>query len=524
MEMLLSFRSSPELLRGVALSRILARCSQTFDGSHGSESTYRLSEQVDSIQFFISHNWAVPRIKKFIVLACYFNFDIAMLACFIVSLVLSILQVLGALPSTSTRNLVPYKTGFFCVCSLLPTFFAVNFFVRDLLALFRLRGPSVFLDKICIHQVDEELMKAGIQKLGAFVRHSNCVLVLYTDLYLRKLWTVFEIAAFLAVHSKEQITVLPVDEWTFYCGCLFLCYPMTVASKAFEAGTGFSYTFYITTGVGAAAYGWVVRKWSQGKRATQVRLESFRVQDCVCAVESDRPLVYGNIKVLMLACGVLPESASEEDSLEAFNVQVRTNLLEVMQPFLGLRFAFRRRQYLFAGIAILGGAALDTLAPLSCGREPREVFAAFLVFVFWCLVGWPMLIMFAEICFQLRPALRGGREIAHAILAVIFLGALAFAVDMALKKLGRMAGQCDICLAGLISVSAVGLPVELAVMQMAFRSRKVTLGTSETQTIMGEHSHQSLAAELYAGDCPERIDELGHENDMLESELSKACV
>merc|ERR1719506_2620815 len=53
-------------------------------------------------------------------------------------------------------------------------------------------GPTVFLDKTCIHQTDMQLQIAGISKLGAFIRNSNCVVVLYGEQYLERLWTIYE--------------------------------------------------------------------------------------------------------------------------------------------------------------------------------------------------------------------------------------------------------------------------------------------------------------------------------------------
>ena len=72
-------------------------------------------------------------------------------------------------------------------------------------------GPAVFLDKTCIHQTDMDLQTAGIRKLGAFLRRSRCMVVLYGQEYLQKLWTVYELASFLTLCPGSQIWVIPLS-------------------------------------------------------------------------------------------------------------------------------------------------------------------------------------------------------------------------------------------------------------------------------------------------------------------------
>merc|ERR1712117_185394 len=80
-------------------------------------------------------------------------------------------------------------------------------------------GRTLFLDKTCIHQVDKDLQKQGILKLGAFIRKSLCLLVIYSDLYLIKLWTVYEVACFLCLHPLQNMSVVPTFlPFVFLCG------------------------------------------------------------------------------------------------------------------------------------------------------------------------------------------------------------------------------------------------------------------------------------------------------------------
>ena len=65
-------------------------------------------------------------------------------------------------------------------------------------------GSKIFLDRICIHQKDEDRKKDGILSLGGFLRHSRSMLVLWDSTYPTRLWTVFELAAFLKSHGGES--------------------------------------------------------------------------------------------------------------------------------------------------------------------------------------------------------------------------------------------------------------------------------------------------------------------------------
>ena len=54
------------------------------------------------------------------------------------------------------------------------------------------------------------IQRQGIEKLAAFLRCSDEMVVIYTDVYLLKLWTVYEVASFLALSSVDKMTVVPV--------------------------------------------------------------------------------------------------------------------------------------------------------------------------------------------------------------------------------------------------------------------------------------------------------------------------
>merc|ERR1712113_511465 len=46
-------------------------------------------------------------------------------------------------------------------------------------------------------------------KLGAFIQKSERIVVIYTNIYLLKLWTIYEVACFLALHPISRMVVVP---------------------------------------------------------------------------------------------------------------------------------------------------------------------------------------------------------------------------------------------------------------------------------------------------------------------------
>eukprot|EP00929_Paragymnodinium_shiwhaense_P039382 TRINITY_DN20685_c0_g1_i17.p1 TRINITY_DN20685_c0_g1~~TRINITY_DN20685_c0_g1_i17.p1 ORF type:complete len:200 (-),score=36.44 TRINITY_DN20685_c0_g1_i17:540-1139(-) len=63
----------PALLRGTDYVEVLRRCGRILRSNEGGEKTYSLSKPLDQLDAFISHNWSVPSLTKFLALALHFN-------------------------------------------------------------------------------------------------------------------------------------------------------------------------------------------------------------------------------------------------------------------------------------------------------------------------------------------------------------------------------------------------------------------------------------------------------------------
>jgi len=217
------------------------RCGgRLFQNSKGSAATYKLSSVVTKIETFISHNWCVPRWKKYLCLALHFNAFTAVLVTLIVMLAFSMLSAFGFVPVVQLSER-PVPEGFLIKFTCVPTFLGVLLLAPDFLRCWSRCNPICFLDKTCIHQEDKGIQRRGIQRLGAFLAHSDSMVIIYTDVYLTKLWTVYEVASFLALHSVEQMWVMPTLMPQIVVFGLVLFYLSGVIGFVLWSFTGFLY-------------------------------------------------------------------------------------------------------------------------------------------------------------------------------------------------------------------------------------------------------------------------------------------
>ena len=113
--------------------------------------------------------------------------------------------------TTDGTSGVTNPTGPWCM---LLSWFAFNFvllFGRNLFPATSRLEPKVFLDKACIHQTDALLKEAGISSLGEFTFFSWSLVVLDSEDYLRRLWTVYELASFMIIRPRGRVVYLPVN-------------------------------------------------------------------------------------------------------------------------------------------------------------------------------------------------------------------------------------------------------------------------------------------------------------------------
>ena len=198
------------ILRGVRSDVVLRRRASLLGNANGSLSTFQLSQPADHLDAFISHNWCVSRGKKWLALSLHFYLFAAVVGALLSAAMVALMVILGLLPlfaSDGRRD----REGVCCRLFGSLVFGSLVLFWPDFKPRRCSWHPQLFLDKCCIHQVDLDLQRAGIESLGAFLFYSWSLVVLYTRVYTQVVWTVYEMACFLLLHPEGHLVWLHVN-------------------------------------------------------------------------------------------------------------------------------------------------------------------------------------------------------------------------------------------------------------------------------------------------------------------------
>ncbi|CAE7263138.1 unnamed protein product [Symbiodinium natans] len=221
----LSTKLHPSLLRGVPLHATLAGWGQHWANPDNGmftiekQPSYELSRPVESLDAFLSHDWASSRILKLLSLLIVYNSRAAFLSTLVVSILLGLLR--GYWQNLATAGwTVAFGHG---------TFVFVFLFWQWLQRPFQ-RPRMVFLDKLCVAQHDAEKKKQGIMAMAAFLLSSKKLVVLLTPRYCQRLWCAFELATFMKEPKRLRAGI-----WLAF---LMLCLASTVLPLVFYLGIG----------------------------------------------------------------------------------------------------------------------------------------------------------------------------------------------------------------------------------------------------------------------------------------------
>jgi len=169
------------------------------------DSLFEASVETTGVDLFISHSWSAGRWEKFLALCLHLNLQMAVVCCmmtwiFFVALMISWNGVSGL---GGSHLLLP------CFVYLPMATFLIVFFFGQQLSL-GLWSPSVWIDRLCIHQTDLELKAEQIKSVPTFVARSSRMLILCDGSYFERLWCNLELATFARHGGVEKVDVLPL--------------------------------------------------------------------------------------------------------------------------------------------------------------------------------------------------------------------------------------------------------------------------------------------------------------------------
>jgi len=345
-----------DLLRAAPLHKALEGLGKHWTGSAGTASEYMVSKTCESIGDFISHDWKTPRISKVLTLWWIYNFRAALAISSMFGIVLSILQAehVGIVPMPNvTRKFadgVESRPGVWCsFCC--PVIFVVSFIFWQPIKGRCVGDHMVFVDKLCIHQTDDQLKAEGILALAAFLKSSKRMVILWSSRYFTRLWCTYELATWLHLGRGFQETVhfVPVELATGYCWALafnLLIWTSGHILAVYTAENDLRLALLLSL-LSFYYIGLVVafRRTGRDLVALDVQLSSFSIVDscCFCCTNGhkhpetgatlpcDRELVYKTLKDWDLT-GDGTASESPTDHLDAYNEAVREQLKLAMGP------------------------------------------------------------------------------------------------------------------------------------------------------------------------------------------------
>jgi len=372
------------LCRGTGYTSVLRQFALILGPQPCTAAYYDLSNEVNHIASFISHNWSMSRLDHFLIMSLHFNFFHALCTTAVIMVMIVSLASVGYLPVLTFAKDTALRHGFWSDgqlvegvwCSVLgPLVFALTInLVHDILSLSGVKGRTLFLDKTCVHQMDESLKVKGIEHLAAFQYYSWSMLICYSDVYFEKLWTVYEVATFLMLHPGASPDVRPVDFsfivwWGLGLNCAFMWSYFVLHTTAVHQTLELLEAAYIsdivTLGIGFPAWialAFALRRWAKRQASMDAKLKSFRISDAKCFAEADRITVTKNIIAFMKHQRRVDPMASDAVALQEFEGMVHNDVPPLFQASLGhVGIPYR---YLLVMFIPYAGSIVDVLCGL----------------------------------------------------------------------------------------------------------------------------------------------------------------
>lgn len=289
--------------------------------------------------YFISHNWSVPRWKKFMALCMIWSGKRVLVSCCLVQVVCFVLVCAGALPLTPMIS-GEGQMSIWCSSASFLTFFVVFLFSSDVLQILGLKGYRTFLDKVCVDQSDEDKKRQGIGAITAFLYHSDAMVVLYSEMYLTRLWTVYELTTFLALKPDAQILVQPVilgPLAVYFVLIQFLRIPELLLlpadleqlnpSDTPDMPWGLVFGLFITVDLLGVCIGAIfLRMWGSTRASMQQQIDQFSFESAACHDENDRVQILSAIKKIARQEGLVRDDAATKACIKSYEIIVRSIL------------------------------------------------------------------------------------------------------------------------------------------------------------------------------------------------------
>mmetsp|Transcript_26922 Transcript_26922/g.63180 ORF Transcript_26922/g.63180 Transcript_26922/m.63180 type:complete len:529 (+) Transcript_26922:36-1622(+) len=379
----------PEIQRSTRAAFVLWGLGHILrDGGTSGKSFYHLSRVAEALDEFWSHSWQEHAWRKIAALVVLKNGPAAAVLGTLAALIAAALKSADFLPGYVKPSIDHVGHHHFYEFSFWAL--AAGVLAACLTLVFWRSQYSVFLDKVCINQVDDQLKAEGILSIGGFLRSSKSLLVLWDPTYVQRLWCVFEYAAFVKSHEDQNNMLLKIRP-TFLGPCtLAIAFSsMVVMITELVIHTFFDYHGLLAfAGVGVVGFFFgtaAFQNYYGSVRQLQVELANFKLDETKCTC-----CEMGHEEEEELQCDrqVVMECVHRWfGSVENFEKVVCTTVFDGLTSQLG-QYSFPYRWLLGATTPILW-AQLDMVAArFKAGDNHGGVVAFILALAMW-LVAFP---------------------------------------------------------------------------------------------------------------------------------------
>eukprot|EP00438_Fugacium_kawagutii_P006384 Skav214717 [mRNA] locus=scaffold2250:201058:202488:+ [translate_table: standard] len=263
------------------------------------EKVWHRARAAKRYDMYLSHTWHTPGYLKFWSLLLAFHWWMALLGCLFGAMSALLLYVADILPLPVLYN-APWEE-FDKTCPMGPyaTILTSIFgFSALLLSPYLAWGSKddIFYDFACIHQTDDELRKRGIYGIGGWLAVTQELRILWSPLYLTRLWCVFELAAYRTANPAGRIAFHPlfVENMalrTFGAGVFFAA--ISIVSLPFPSLRVVPFLQILGSLVPMAHF---TRRYMREKQMVGKQLEEFDLAKVESANDFDRDFVHGAIR------------------------------------------------------------------------------------------------------------------------------------------------------------------------------------------------------------------------------------
>jgi hypothetical protein len=205
---------------------------------------------------------------------------------------------------------------------------------------------DVFLDKVCIHQTDLHKKQQGIDGLGGFLHHSDRMIIFWDRSYFKRLWCVFELAAYLYMKGESaKISVVPIIRGYVTVAAIFLNLARVVLTGMVVPLVSEQFSYPTDALILLMFLVWCVhlsRMYARDYIQMRNQIEQFVPQDaeCFCCKVDHKMPITGAPISCDRECIYAAISEWYRGGLEEFQDTVRKTLFETVQKNLGSMYSY----------------------------------------------------------------------------------------------------------------------------------------------------------------------------------------